>query len=58
MAIPFLPEPAPVTSLAPNDPLSTAEEKIETHIRESHYMILEDVENLKQNIKSVHVKAS
>ncbi len=53
MAIPFLPEPAPVTSPAPYDPLPTTEEKIEKHIRDSRYIILEYIENLEESIESV-----
>ena len=62
MAIPFFPEPAPVT---PSDPLPTDYEKIERHIRESRYMILEDIgnieekiETLEQSVESVYAKTS
>ncbi len=56
-AIPFLPEPAPVRSLAPYEPLPTVEEKIEKHIRESLYTILEDIGNLEEKMKEMDAKA-
>ena len=58
MAFPFLPEPAPVTSLVSSDPLPTAEKKIEKHIRDSCYMILEDIGNLEEKIEEMESKAS
>ncbi len=58
IVIPFLPEPAPVTSLAPSDPLPQDYENIEKHIHDSRYMILEDIGNLEEKIDELDAKAS
>ena len=57
MAIPFLPDPVPVTSPTPSDLLPTDYEKIKKHIHDSRYMILEDIGNLEEKIEELDAKA-